>query len=182
MKLHTWIPIVTLACSAPALSQDASAPASVHAEIVSRDGVIGEVVLTDGPTGVLLRLSVTGLTPGWHAMHFHAVSDCSDKGFQKSGAHINHVDDRKSHGLLNPAGPDFGDLPNIFATKDGSANAEAFSALVKLGSGSERANLLDADGSALVIHANVDDHSTQPIGGAGARVACAGVGVRQSRQ
>ena len=30
-----------------------------------------------------------------------------------------------------------------------------------------------ADGSALVIHAAADDHQTQPIGGAGARVACA---------
>ena len=32
--------------------------------------------------------------------------------------------------------------------------------------------LKDADGSALVIHANPDDHMSQPIGGAGARIAC----------
>ena len=56
---------------------------------------------------------------------------------------------------------------------DGTANAEAFSALVSLGAGSDRPNLLDADGSALVIHASPDDHITQPIGGAGARVGCA---------
>ncbi len=30
----------------------------------------------------------------------------------------------------------------------------------------------DADGIALVIHEDRDDHLTQPIGGAGARVAC----------
>jgi Cu-Zn family superoxide dismutase len=34
-------------------------------------------------------------------------------------------------------------------------------------------NLLDADGSAVVVHASPDDHLSQPIGGAGARVACA---------
>jgi Cu-Zn family superoxide dismutase len=33
--------------------------------------------------------------------------------------------------------------------------------------------LKDADGSALVIHAAADDQTTQPIGGAGERVACA---------
>jgi Cu-Zn family superoxide dismutase len=33
--------------------------------------------------------------------------------------------------------------------------------------------LRDGDGSALVIHANPDDHMTQPIGGSGPRVACA---------
>jgi Cu-Zn family superoxide dismutase len=32
--------------------------------------------------------------------------------------------------------------------------------------------LWDEDGSAIVIHANADDHTTQPIGGAGDRVAC----------
>ena len=33
--------------------------------------------------------------------------------------------------------------------------------------------LRDADGSALVIHASPDDHMSQPIGGAGGRIACA---------
>ena len=35
------------------------------------------------------------------------------------------------------------------------------------------AALLDADGTALVIHAEPDDHLTQPIGGSGPRIACA---------
>lgn len=147
---------------------------TVTADIVQNGGEkIGQVELTDGPTGVLVRLEARGLTPGWHAMHFHAVADCSDAGFQKSGAHINHADHKKPHGLLNPEGPDFGELTNFFVAADGTAHAETFSALVMLGGGSDRANLLDADGSALVIHANADDHMTQPIGGAGARVACA---------
>jgi Cu-Zn family superoxide dismutase len=33
--------------------------------------------------------------------------------------------------------------------------------------------MLDADGAAVVIHQNADDHATQPIGGAGPRLACA---------
>lgn len=180
MKSSAWIAMAMLACSAPGWAQEASGPTPVHGDIVSASGTrLGDVVLTDGPSGVLVRLSATGLTPGWHAMHFHAVGDCSDAGFQKSGGHINHAGEKKPHGLLNPQGPDFGDLPNIFVAKDGSANAEVFSALVKLGPGSRRANLLDADGSALVIHVNGDDHATQPIGGAGARVGCAVIAARQ---
>ena len=38
-----------------------------------------------------------------------------------------------------------------------------------------RAALVDKDGSALVIHANPDDYKTQPIGGAGARIACGAI-------
>jgi Cu-Zn family superoxide dismutase len=49
-------------------------------------------------------------------------------------------------------------------------NAEVASESVSL-SGDQ--GLKDRDGSALVIHANEDDHATQPIGGAGARVGCA---------
>jgi len=32
--------------------------------------------------------------------------------------------------------------------------------------------LLDADGSALVIHAGADDYQTDPAGNAGDRIAC----------
>ena len=34
-------------------------------------------------------------------------------------------------------------------------------------------NLRDKDGAALVMHENPDDMVTQPIGGAGKRIACA---------
>lgn len=163
-----------LACTAPAWSQEAPKPAWITADVLGDGGTkIGELKLSEGPTGVLLHLTAKGLAPGWHAMHFHAVGDCSDAGFQKSGAHINHAGHKMPHGLLNPEGPDFGDLPNFHVGADGMANAEAFSPLVKLSGSSNRPSLLDTDGSALVIHANPDDYMTQPIGGAGARVACA---------
>ena len=71
------------------------------------------------------------------------------------------------HGLLNPAGPEAGDIPNIWAAADGSAGYEAFTTLIT------GAELADEDGTAMIIHANRDDHLTQPIGGAGPRVACA---------
>ena len=74
------------------------------------------------------------------------------------------------HGLLNPEGPEPGDIPNIFVGADGVGEMEAFTSLVSLVEGPN--NLLDADGSTFIIHENADDHVTQPIGGAGARVVC----------
>ena len=55
--------------------------------------------------------------------------------------------------------------------RDGTVEVELYSQLVSLTEG--RANLLDADGSSLIIHENPDDHTSQPIGGAGGRIACA---------
>lgn len=158
--------------AAPALAQDAMQ--TVEAPITGAKGdVIGKVTARGGPNATLVRITINagGLTPGWHGAHFHAVGDCSDVGqFQASKGHVNHAS--KKHGLLNAEGPDEGDLPNIFANQDGSVNAEVSSHAIRV---SGQNGLKDADGSALVIHANEDDHSAQPIGNAGSRVACAAI-------
>ena len=151
---------------APALAQNAAAPASRTVELKTGAGAAaGTVQLTAAPTGVLMRVEARGLTPGWHGIHLHEKGDCSNADFTSAGGHINHAS-KKPHGLLNPQGPDMGDLPNIHAGADGVARAELFTTLTTV------AAMTDADGSAVVIHVNADDQVSQPIGGAGARVAC----------
>lgn len=133
---------------------------------------VGSATLRPGPHGVLLRVEVKGLTPGWHGLHFHETGDCSKSDFTSAGAHV-HGQPNKVHGLLNPGFNEAGDLPNLFVGADGVGAAEVFSSFVTLaGDASGAPALTDADGSALVIHANPDDHLSQPIGGAGARIAC----------
>lgn len=153
--------------AAPALAQT-----TATALVKAGDGKdAGVVTITEAPHGVLLKLELKGLTPGWHAAHFHEKGDCGTPDFKSAGAHV-HTAATTVHGLLNPDANDSGDLPNIFATADGSATAEIYSPLVSLKGAGGRPALLDADGSSIVVHANADDHKTQPIGGAGARVAC----------
>ncbi len=148
----------------------------VEAGFVDNAGAsIGSATLTQGPHGVLVRIELDGLPPGSKAIHLHRTGTCHDHsaGFTASGGHVNP--DGVPHGLLNPDGPGAGDFPNFYVHDNGYAWAEFFNARVSL-DGSTGEDLLDEDGSALVIHEGPDDHMSQPIGGAGARIACAVVG------
>lgn len=164
------LPLVLAAATALAASAAfAQAPATVSAELKNSAGqTVGAVVLTEAPKGVLMRVEAKGLSPGWHGLHFHEKADCSKSDFTSAGPHV-HGTGTAVHGLLNPTANETGDLPNIHAGADGTAAAEVFTGLTTLKA------LRDADGSAVVVHANADDHTAQPIGGAGARVACAAI-------
>jgi Cu-Zn family superoxide dismutase len=156
--------------SAAAQAQPALRPAVETVILDAKGEKIGTLTIKGGDHATLARIAVQagGLPPGWHGIHFHAVGDCSDVGkYEASKAHVNHSGAK--HGLLNPDGPDEGDLPNLFVAADGSANAEVSTRTLLDG----RNGLRDADGSAFLIHANQDDQISQPIGGAGARIACA---------
>ena len=164
IRLLTTAAFATLLAGA---AQAQPAATTVSGELKNSVGrTVGGVTLTETPKGVLLRVEVQGLSPGWHGLHFHEKGDCSKSDFTSAGAHT-HGAAAGVHGLLNAKANETGDLPNIHAGADGAASAEVFTTLVTLKA------LRDADGSAVVIHANPDDHLAQPIGGAGPRVACA---------
>ena len=175
--------LLATACSdddsgeALAYSANGNEGGQAAATVVAPDGSqIGTAEFTQGSTGVLIRLDVSGLSPGAHGIHLHAVGTCTPD-FAAAGGHINP--DEGVHGLLNPDrtadAQDLGDLPNLYAAADGTARAEFFTALVTVAGGSMPA-LIDDDGSTVVIHESPDDHVSQPIGGAGGRVACGVIG------
>ncbi|MDP2261264.1 MAG: superoxide dismutase family protein [Caulobacter sp.] len=168
------VPIILTAAAValPALA----APASVTADLKGPAGEdLGRATITEGARGVVLRVDVKGLTPGWHGLHFHEKGDCSTADFKSAGGHVHDATD-VVHGFLAAGHNDAGDLPNLHAGADGTAMVEVFTPFVSLAAGGDKPGLLDADGSALVIHARADDYASQPIGGAGDRVACAVIG------
>ena len=149
-------------------------PEQAAAALINRNReIIGEARFQQGPAGVLITVEIDGLpqdAAGWHGAHLHEIGDCSNDDFTSSGGHINPSN--KAHGLLNSDGPDNADLPNLYVHDDGTLRAQAFTGRVSLDGRMGVPTLFDADGSALVIHANPDDHTSQPIGGAGARIIC----------
>jgi len=147
-------------------------PVDATATVINNAGEeIGTVEFFSGPAGTLIRLQARELPPGPKAIHIHATGTCDDHdhGFTDSGGHLNP--EGNEHGLLNPDGPGAGDLPNFRVDEFGNAWAEFFTHLASL-DGSVGARMLDESGAAIVIHENPDDHMSQPIGGAGARIAC----------
>lgn len=170
--MQSKIVATTLAMVLSAWSISArAAPVATAALVGAAGSDAGSVTVTQGPKGVVIQVVAKGLTPGWHAVHFHERGECALPDFKSAGGHV-HVMATHVHGLLNPEGNESGDLPNLYVSGDGAGAAQFFSTTVSLAGAPGQAALLDADGSAVVVHANADDFLTQPIGGAGPRIAC----------
>jgi len=139
------------------------------AELKDKDGkVVAMAMLSERPGGVLIRVEATGLTPGLHGVHVHAVGKCDGPAFTSAGGHFNPAN--KKHGLKSTDGAHAGDLPNMLVAKDGTGRFEALTDLITLRTGS--LSVFDTDGSAIVVHAGADDNTTDPTGNSGDRVAC----------
>ncbi len=133
----------------------------------------GTAQITAAGDSLTLNLATAGLPAGTHGLHLHMIGSCAAPAFSSAGGHLNPA--RHQHGTANPAGSHLGDLPNLIVDTKSAATLS-----VKLnGSRAElEAALFDADGTALVIHADQDDYKTDPSGNSGARIAC---GVLQRR-
>jgi Cu-Zn family superoxide dismutase len=162
------VPVALVLWAAFALASPASAASSATASLKDASGKeVGTAALTETPSGVLIRLDLTAVPAGEHALHFHAVGKCEPPDFKSAGPHFNPAEHK--HGLENPAGPHAGDMPNLHVPGDGKLSIEVLNQAVTL---SGKSALLDGDGAALVIHAAADDYRTDPAGNAGDRIAC----------
>lgn len=156
--------LASLAFITPAISAE-----EIETVLKDADGIqVGDVTLTDVPSGVLLTFDLHEVPPGNHALHIHAVGKCEPPTFESAGPHFNPGD--KEHGLKNPKGPHAGDMPNIHVPDSGTLKLEVLNPFVTL---TGKNALLDEDGAAIVIHEGADDYTSDPAGHAGNRLACA---------
>ena len=152
--------------NAAAVGNDSAASPAPAMNFVSGDGTaLGSVTVEEGTEGLTLRLAGASMPPGTHGLHLHTVGKCEGPKFESAGAHWNP--DKKQHGTENPNGPHKGDLPNATVGPDGALIQSLTLA------GLTMAELRDADGTALVVHAEADDNKTDPSGNSGDRIACA---------
>lgn len=132
---------------------------------------VGTVRAWQTAGGVTFRIDATGLPHGVHGLHVHAIGRCDPPGFTSAGAHWNPTG--RQHGINNPAGPHGGDLRNVEVAANGVLGATVTlpGASLFTPPGVPGA-LLDADGAALILHAQADDYVTDPSGNSGGRIAC----------
>jgi Cu-Zn family superoxide dismutase len=129
----------------------------------------GTVTLAEDGNQVLLFIFDTrGLPPGRHAVHLHAIGNCTRPDFLSAGPHLDQG--RHQHGKQNPAGPHTGDLDDIVVNEAGISHDTL--RLAPLDGRLDVGAITGGDGSAIVIHADPDDQRTDPSGNSGARIAC----------
>lgn len=171
MKYLTLATLCATLCLPAAVAAQTTPPLPdpVQVSFVNTDGTqTGTATLTETDPGVLIKLELEGLPANaWLGFHIHETGSCDPHtDHESAGGHFNPAD--VEHGVLSETGPHAGDMPNIRSDAEGVARVEVLNTLVTLAEG--EASLR---GRALMVHADPDDHLSQPTGGAGDRLACA---------
>ncbi len=137
----------------------------------SDSNVSGEVTFTEENGNVVMNASLSGLTPGEHAIHIHEKADCSSADGKSTGGHWNPT--FQPHAQWGAEGGYHkGDIGNFTADAEGNATKSFSTDEWCIGCGDETKNIV---GKAIIVHQGVDDYTSQPSGAAGARVACTGI-------
>lgn len=129
------------------------------------DNIHGYVMFQPTAEGVFVLAHVEGLEPnGVHGFHVHEFGDCSAPDATSAGGHFNpHGAD---HGGPESDERHVGDLGNLHADDTGMAHLEWTDHKLELSGPNSIV------GKAVIVHAQPDDLTSQPVGNAGARIAC----------
>lgn len=167
--IRALVPLAAIAMMQIPTVSLAATPTIASATLIGANGnPAGEAVFKAAKDGVVMTITATGLSPGPHGLHLHAVGSCQTPDFKSAGGHWNPMN--RKHGMESSEGPHMGDLPNLQVDAQGRGYIEALIKMARL-DGSAM-GLLDADGTAIVVHASPDDNMTDPSGNSGARVVC----------
>ena len=140
-----------------------SATAIVEAK--SGSGLSGSATFHELAGGVRVTLEVSGVEPGWHAVHIHETGDCSADDGKSAGGHFNP--DAVDHGSPHAEVHHAGDLGNMYVREDGTGLHQIFMPGLTVSPGEK-----SVVGRAIIVHADADDLVSQPTGAAGGRIGC----------
>ena len=130
----------------------------------------GVVHFTQDGDSVKVVADLEGLEPDHkHAFHIHQYGDCSAADGMSAGGHYNP--EGHQHGLPDSENRHAGDLGNVQADSEGKAHYE-----IAVSNISVQGQKNPIIGRAVIVHAKPDDGG-QPVGNAGARIACGVIGV-----
>lgn len=152
-----------------------AAAETVEIVLHDRDGEeVGTAKLIQEDDGVIIAVEAQNIEPGFHGFHIHETGLC-EPPFTSAGGHYNP--ERKDHPYHA------GDLPSLLVNRDGGAYMVVMTDRFSL------EDLLEGDGTALIIHEKPDnfanipqryvsepDEDTLATGDAGGRIACGVIG------
>lgn len=136
-------------------------------EAKSDSGISGSVNFSEKNGMVTMTANISGLSAGNHAIHIHAIGDCSAADGTSAGGHWNPTN--VNHGRWGQSPFHIGDIGNIVADSEGNGTITRDTDLWCIGCDDETKNIV---GKAIIIHAGPDDFTSQPAGAAGPRIGC----------
>jgi Cu-Zn family superoxide dismutase len=136
-------------------------------EAKSDSNISGSVDFNEANGIVTMTANISGLTEGNHAIHIHAIGDCSAADGTSAGGHWNPTN--VNHGRWGQSPFHIGDIGNIVADTEGNGTITRETDLWCIGCDDESKNIV---GKAIIIHAGPDDFTSQPAGAAGPRIGC----------
>ncbi|MBG0832364.1 superoxide dismutase family protein [Planomonospora sp. ID67723] len=190
--------------TSPAPLQEPLGPTArpAHAEIKDVNGVtVGALDLTEDQDGKSeITVTVNGLPAGYHGFHIHNKGVCDPKSIDPgTGSPFFSAGDHLNLGPESHPGHS-GDLPDLLVGANGTGKASFVTDRFRV------AQLIDTDGSAIVVHAAPDNHANIPdrysrpsdttdpdaettmttgpdeqtlkTGDSGGRIACGAIGIR----
>ena len=157
---------LAVAALAGCQSMSSSEPALASAGLQPTKGnkTVGEVTFEQVGDKVRVTAQVIGLKPNQeHGFHIHEKGDCSSGDGMSAGGHFNPYGKPHGRGAERHAG----DLPNLKADAKGRATLSVDLDVITVTPGP--ASII---GRGVIVHAQPDDYTSQPVGNAGARMAC----------
>jgi Cu-Zn family superoxide dismutase len=150
---------------APAMLAAQGGSAVANLAPTQGNSVKGTVRFTESKGKTRIVANVTGLKPGKHGFHIHEKGDCSAPDATSAGGHFNP--ENHKHGAPDASEHHAGDLGNLEADAKGQARLQRTVDFVTVSDGPS-----SVAGRAVIVHEKEDDLQSQPVGNAGARLAC----------
>ena len=167
MKIFKILGFLVCASSLLAACNTSEKKAIATIEAKSGSTVSGTVTFIEKDGIVTMNAALAGLSEGNHAIHIHAIGDCSAPDGKSAGGHWNPTNE--NHGKWMEAPFHIGDIGNLVVGADGTGTIERETNLWSIGGKEANKNVV---GHAIIIHEGPDDFSSQPSGAAGPRVGC----------
>ena len=140
--------------------------ATAQLQPTTGNATAGTVEFVQVGSRVRVSAKVSGLKPGQeHGFHVHEAGDCSSGDGMSAKGHFNPLG--KPHGPGRTQERHAGDMPNLNADASGNANMTVVLDVITVAAGPT-----SVVGRGVIVHVQPDDYTSQPVGNAGARMAC----------